>query len=47
MVNANVSRVFCSTSWAFADPVAGLALADRFTESTGRSPATLRKRGSM
>jgi hypothetical protein len=38
-VNASASSVFCSTSCAFADPVAGLALAERFTESTDRSPA--------
>lgn len=46
-VNARVNSVFCSTSCALADPVAGLALAERLTESTGLSPATLRKRGSM
>jgi hypothetical protein len=45
VVNASESSVFCSTSWALAEPVAGLALAERFTVSTGRSPAILRKRG--
>jgi len=39
VVNAKVSSVFCSISCAFADPVEGLALAERFTDSTGRSPA--------
>ena len=33
---ASASNVFCSTSCAFAEPVAGLALAERFTENTGR-----------
>ena len=47
VVNASASRVFCSTSWALADPVAGLALAERFTDNTGRPPAIRRKRGSM
>lgn len=34
VAKASVSRVFCSSSWAFAEPVAGLALAERFTERT-------------
>ena len=45
-VKASVSKVFCSTSCAFADPVAGLALAERLTESTGRLPAIFFNRGS-
>ena len=47
VVRARVTRVFCSTSWALADPVAGLALAERFTDKTERSPAMRRRRGSM
>ena len=39
MVKASVNSVFCSTSCAFALPVAGLGLELRFTLSTGRSPA--------
>jgi len=35
VVNASVTSVFCSSSCALADPVAGLALAERFTERTG------------
>jgi hypothetical protein len=35
VVNASVINVLCSSSCAFADPVAGLALAERFTERTG------------
>ena len=31
MLNARVIKVFCSSSCAFAEPVAGLALAERFT----------------
>ena len=31
---ANVIKVFCSSSWALAEPVAGLALEERFTERT-------------
>jgi hypothetical protein len=46
-VNASDNIVFCSTSWAFAEPVAGLALPERFTEWTGRSSAMCLKRGSM
>jgi hypothetical protein len=34
VVKASVSSVFCSSSCAFAEPVAGLALAERFTERT-------------
>ncbi len=46
VVNASVSSVFCSSSCAFAEPVAGLALAERFTERTGSLvPASLRNRG--
>ena len=37
VVNASVSNVFCSSSCALAEPVAGLALAERFTERTGMS----------
>src|ERR1700722_5583772 len=37
VVNASVSNVFCSSSCALAEPVAGLALAERFTERTGIS----------
>src|SRR5579864_6619423 len=47
LVKASVSRVFCSTSWAPAEPVDGLGLAERFTESTARSPAMWRRRGIM
>jgi hypothetical protein len=47
VVNASANNAFCSTSCAFAEPVAGLALAERFTEITGRSFAMYRKRGSM
>ena len=47
MVNARVSSVFCSTSWALALPVAGLALELLFTLSTGRSPTRRFRRGSM
>src|SRR5438309_1879714 len=46
LVNDMVSNVFCSTSCALGEPVAGLALAERFTESTERLPAILRRRGS-
>jgi hypothetical protein len=46
IVKASVSRVFCSTSWALADPVAGLALAERFTDKTGRAPTIFRNRGN-
>ena len=35
MVNERERRVFCSSSCALAEPVAGLALAERFTERTG------------
>lgn len=45
-VKASESSVFCSTSCALAEPVEGLALGDRFTESTGRSCANRRMRGS-
>jgi len=44
---ASDSSVFCSISWAPAEPVAGLALAERFTDSTARSPARWRRRGIM
>src|SRR5579864_4189790 len=47
LVKASVSRVFCSTSWAPAEPVDGLGLAERFTDSTARSPAMWRRRGIM
>ena len=47
VVNASASSVFCSTSCAFADPVAGLALPDRFTDRIGRSCAILRSRGNI
>jgi len=45
---AKVSRVFCSSSWALAEPVAGLALAERFTERTRmfRACAMCSRRGS-
>ena len=45
--NASVRIVFCSISCALAEPVAGLALADRFTDNIARSPATRRMRGMM
>jgi hypothetical protein len=45
--NASDSNVFCSISCAPAEPVAGLALEDRFTDSTGRSSAIWRNRGIM
>src|SRR5882672_4350759 len=35
VVKASVTNVLCSSSCALADPVAGLALAERFTERTG------------
>jgi len=35
VVNASVINVLCSSSCALAEPVAGLALAERFTERTG------------
>src|SRR5258706_15059526 len=35
VVNARVIKVLCSSSCALAEPVAGLALAERFTERTG------------
>jgi hypothetical protein len=47
LVKASVSRVFCSTSWAPAEPVDGLGLAERFTDSTARSSAMWRSRGIM
>src|ERR1700722_14045806 len=48
VVNASVINVFCSNSCAFADPVAGLALGERFTLRTGRpSPASLRSFGTI
>ncbi len=47
VVNARVSSVVCSTSCAFAEPVAGLALADRFTDNTDLLPAMRRRRGKM
>ena len=34
VAKARVSKVFCSSSWALEEPVAGLALAERFTERT-------------
>src|ERR1700720_1112284 len=37
VVNARVSKVFCSSSCALAEPVAGLALAERFTDRAGMS----------
>jgi len=43
--NANVINVFCSISCAFAEPVAGLALAERFTDRT-RNPFSCAKRCS-
>src|SRR5580658_7601080 len=46
-VKASANSVFCSTSCAFAEPVAGLALAERFTECTGRSFAMYLRRGNM
>ena len=36
VAKARVSRVFCSSSWALAEPVAGLALAERFTDRKRR-----------
>ena len=36
MVNASVSKVVCSTSCALAEPVAGLALAERGDEVVGQ-----------
>ncbi len=39
VVKARVSSVFCSTSWALALPVAGLALELRLTDMTWRAPA--------
>src|SRR5579862_3421568 len=45
VVNASVSKVFCSNSCALAEPVAGLALAERFTERAGMSGKNVRMRG--
>jgi hypothetical protein len=42
---AKASSVFCSSSWALAEPVAGLGLAERFTERTGRFLKIRLKRG--
>ncbi len=39
VAKARVRSVFCSSSWALAEPVAGLALAERFTERTRRFAA--------
>lgn len=36
VVNAKVMSVFCSRLWALAEPVAGLALAERLTVRTRR-----------
>lgn len=36
VAKARVISVFCSSSWALAEPVAGLALAERFTVRTFR-----------
>ena len=36
VAKAKVISVFCSSSWALAEPVAGLALAERFTVRTRR-----------
>jgi uncharacterized damage-inducible protein DinB len=47
VVKARESSVVCSISCAFAEPVAGLALADRFTDNTDRSPAIRRRRGNI
>lgn len=44
--NARVSRVLCSSSWARAEPVAGLAPGERFTERTGRPPASRSSSGT-
>ena len=46
VVNANARSVFCSSAWALADPVAGLALADRLIVRTERPlPNRRRNRG--
>src|SRR5438477_210946 len=45
MVNASARSVFCSSSWALAEPVAGLALGERLTERRTR-PAPLAMRSS-
>ena len=45
VVKARVSSVFCSSSWALAEPVAVLALAERFTDRTGRPPAARSSQG--
>ena len=45
VLNASVSRVFCSTSCALPEPVAGLGLAERFTERTARGRAKRRSLG--
>src|SRR5437588_3934821 len=47
LVKASDTRVFCSISWAPTEPVAGLALGERFTERTGRGRAMRRNRGIM
>ena len=44
--SARSMSVFCSISCAFADPVAGLALAERFTVKTGRPPEIFFRRGT-
>ena len=45
VVNANANNVFCSNSCAFAEPVAGLALPERFTERS-RNPSSFARRSS-
>ena len=45
--NARARMVFCSISWAPCEPVAGLALAERFTDSTARPRARRSRRGHI
>src|SRR6267378_1007342 len=45
VVKARARSVFCSNSWALAEPVAGLALAERLTERT-LSPRAFARRSS-
>ena len=44
--NASCSSVFCSSAWAFAEPVAGLALSERLTVRTRRPPEIRSRRGT-
>ena len=45
VVKASASKVFCWTSCPLPEPVAGLGLAESFTERTARGFANRRRRG--